>query len=332
MKVVFPLIKADSGSDVWTYNLAGALNKKGIEIEIKKFPHNYQYYPYFLSWKKSTFKADIVHANSYSAFAFAGQIPMVTTAHHIVHDPLFAIYQTLPQKIFHRMIFFFEQKSFKSAQKITAVSQYTSQKIKEFFGCPATVIHNGVDTHLFRPQKPENNLLDIDPTKIKLFFVGNMSKRKGFDLLEPIMDQLGPDYILISTSGLRENFKTIKNNIFVVGSLNDQELADFYNYCDIFLSPTRLEGFGLTVAEAMACGKPIITTNCSALPEIVIEGQSGYLCKMDSINHFVERIKTLGENPALQRRMGEFNRARVEENFSLEKMAQQYIDLYQSIL
>ena len=105
-----------------------------------------------------------------------------------------------------------------------------------------------------------------------------------------------------------------------------------YNDCDIFLSPSRLESFGLSVAEAMACGKPVVTTNYSSLPELVIDGKGGFLCKMDDIKEFAEKIKYLAKDEYLMKRMGKFNRKKVLNDFSSEKMGKNYIKIYKSLI
>jgi glycosyltransferase involved in cell wall biosynthesis len=93
--------------------------------------------------------------------------------------------------------------------------------------------------------------------------------------------------------------------------------VEAYQRSDILIFPSRLEGFGYPVAEAMACGKPVVCTNYASLPELVEEGQGGYLCPVDDVEAFAERIRHLGKEADLRRRMGRYNRARVERGFSL---------------
>jgi glycosyltransferase involved in cell wall biosynthesis len=109
-------------------------------------------------------------------------------------------------------------------------------------------------------------------------------------------------------------------------------MVKVYNACDIFLTPSRLEGFGLSVAEAMACGKPVVATNCSSLPELVEDNKGGFLCRVDNLNDFSEKIRYLGENEEERRNMGVFNRERVNQLFTIEKMVNNYIRLYRSLL
>jgi len=93
-----------------------------------------------------------------------------------------------------------------------------------------------------------------------------------------------------------------------------------------------LEGFGYQIAEAVACGKPVITTNCSALPELIIDKRGGFLCEMDNVNDFVEKIKILSENKNLVEKMGQFNRQRAIKKFNLKKMEKKYQQLYDKLV
>ena len=176
------------------------------------------------------------------------------------------------------------------------------------------------------------NKFGLNDSKILLFFAGNPSKRKGADLLPRIMKQLGDNFTLLTTSGLRKDIHNVDKNIVSLGRLTESEIVDIYNLCDIFLAPTRLEGFGLTIAEAMACAKPIVATDCSAIPELVINEKGGFLCKIDDVNDFCNKITYLSENRGVAQKMGGYNRARVEEFFSLDTMGQNYLDLYMKLL
>ena len=146
------------------------------------------------------------------------------------------------------------------------------------------------------------------------------------------MDKLGDDFILLCASGLSRNIKKTDGNIQVLGRLTADELLYYYNFCDILLFPTRMEGLSLTVLEAMACGKPVVTTNASSMPELIIDGSGGFLCGQDDVDGFVKQIRVLSEDVVLREEMGRFNRKRAEEHFSIKKMAEEYRALYEQLL
>ena len=96
--------------------------------------------------------------------------------------------------------------------------------------------------------------------------------------------------------------------------------------------PTAREGLSLSVLEAMACGLPVVASNCSSLPELIDEGKGGFLCPVGDVAAFAEKINVLADAPELRRQMGEYNRAKVEKLFTLERMVSEYRELFESLL
>jgi glycosyltransferase involved in cell wall biosynthesis len=82
----------------------------------------------------------------------------------------------------------------------------------------------------------------------------------------------------------------------------------------------------------MACGKPVVSTNCSAIPELIEHGEGGYLCEVNSVEQMVSAIRNLAQSGELRRKMGEHNREVVLRRFTMEQMASQYFALYRSLL
>jgi len=88
------------------------------------------------------------------------------------------------------------------------------------------------------------------------------------------------------------------------------------------------EGFGLGVAEAMACGLPVVATDCSFFPHLVEHGRGGFLCPAGDCRAFAEAVNLLASSPSLRAEMGAFNRARIEESFTLDRMVRSYAELF----
>ena len=167
----------------------------------------------------------------------------------------------------------------------------------------------------------------------RLLFVGNPTRRKGADLLAPIMNELGPKFELLFTAGLRAlKVKHVTGNMRPLGHISrESKLIELYHYCDAVLFPSRLEGFSLISLEAMACGKPVIASNIPPLRETVEDRTAGLLCPMDDIGAFVTACRRLADNPEILREYGQAARRRVEKLFSEDVIIPQYITLYEKL-
>ena len=333
MKVWFPLIEGGSGTDVFTRRLANAPERRGIAVEVTWFHRYYQFAPLLLRHVRGPDGTNIIHANSWNGFAFkrAG-IPLVVTEHLPVLDSAYRPYKRLAQHIFHQtLVRRYEIASFRSASVITAVSRSAASSLARTFDIDtAQVISNWVDTATFFPDSGEP---PRTARPLRLLFVGNLSRRKGADMLLPIMQKLGPKFELRFTSGLQTlRDIPITENMIPLGQLNgDEDLLRAYYGCDAFLFPSRFEGLPLAPLEAMACGKPVIATNISSLPEVVQHGVTGLLCPRDDIAAFVTACRKLADDPHLLLSYGEAARRRVEEVFSEEVVIPQYIELYEKL-
>ncbi len=333
MKVAIRQVRGNSGTDVWGTNLCKEMQLEGHECMVELFPQVYQILPALIHLHSVTEDCDIIQGNSWNAFAFKAEVPLVVTEHLVVHDPAYNVYRTLPQKLYHRWIYRCERRSLDVADAVVCVSENTRESLEAAFGySDSHVIHNGVDTTLFRPEEVDRKTWKLPDNKTILFFAGNLSPRKGADLLPAIMDRLGNEFILLTTSGNRDQSR---NNIpysLDLGHLNLQQLINAYNLCDIFILPSRLEGLSLSTLEAMACAKPVVAFNCSSFPELIIDGRGGFLSEIDDVKSVVERIRYLAKEPELIQRMGMFNREKVLDKFTIEMMTGKYIRLYQSLL
>lgn len=111
-----------------------------------------------------------------------------------------------------------------------------------------------------------------------------------------------------------------------------QEPHAVYDAIDVFLSPSRWEGFGLVLLEAMGHCLPVIGSTAGAIPEVVIDGQTGYLTPPGEAAALVGPIEKLLADPALRAQMGEAGRARLEAAFSVEKMLRETIAFYEGMM
>lgn len=327
MKIWLPYVVCGSGTDVFTRRLEKFFNATGHTAVATPCAHNFQYFPAALKVVKAPQDFDIVLANSWNGFAFKrAKRPLVVVEHLCVFDPALTPYTSFAQKVFHRAIVYPHEKlSILGADKWVAVSRYTGGAATTAFGAndPA-IIHNGVDTEFFAP--PQEPRTGSGPFRI--LYVGNLSKRKGADLLPLIMAKLGPEFELRYTSGLRatKNFKP-QANMRAIGRLNQQQMRTAYHESDVVLFPSRLEGLSYAAAEAMACGVPLVASASSSFPEMVEDGISGRLCPVDDVDAFVEAIRGYAEAPATLARAKTAARAAAVEKFDAAVMGKKYLEL-----
>lgn len=333
MKIWLPTIQGGSGTDVFTRRLSHALERRGVESEITWFPPSFQLAPNLLRFVPPPRGTTVTHANSWNGFAFARKgIPLVVTEHLNVLDPSYRPYKSLVQRIYHEsFIRRFVLASFRMASAITAVSQFTASSLRAVWpGRSARAIHNWIDVRTFTPRNQEGHR---GQRPFRLLFVGNLSRRKGADLLAPIMSEMGPHFQLCFTAGLRQSKPIpMERNMIPIGRITEESvLVGAYQECDAVLVPSRFEGFGLSALEGMACGKPVIASRSSSLPEVVEDGVTGILCPIGDVAAFAAACRRLAENPDLLHKYGEAARRRAEELFSEEVILPQYVALYENL-
>lgn len=334
MKIWLPYTQGGSGTDVFTETLAAALNRKGVVATTSRFAHNYQYAPWFLMRTHAPDDTDIVLANTWNAFVFKRPgTKLVAVEHLLVLDPALAPFRTGAQAFFHSLfVRYFETASQRNSDKIVAVSEYTRDMYAAALNKePPVVIPNGIDTDFFCPM--ESALEDSSERPFRLLFVGNISRRKGADMLPEIMERLGQGYELSYTVGLRvkDPFPSL-NNVRRLGRLDHEGVRREYQRADVLVFPTRLEGLPLVAMEAMACGTPVVASNTASLPEVVRHGETGLLCRLNDCHSFAKSIQFLRDHPDVFREMQVSAINDAQSRFSLDRMADSYIGLFSSLL
>ena len=276
---------------------------------------------------------DIIHTTpDYAGFFYRKSIPLVITFHNYVLDRWMRPYSSWLQRIHYTTdLKLFTRLALKKAHTITAVSQFTArlvqQDLKKTF--PVRVIYNGVDTNKFTPA----STYDSSPKEIQVLFSGNLTRRKGAHWLPLIAKRLKKNIRIYYTQGLRTK-KAMPSitGLESIGAVPFKEMQALYRQMDILLMPSVREGFGLAVAEAMACGLPVVASNCSAIPELIDDGKGGFLCPVGDVAAFAEKINFLADSPQLRHEMGEYNRSKVEKMFTLERMVKEYRELFEKVL
>lgn len=322
----FPAVQTNTGTDIFTKNLARELNGHGIRTEINWLPPHAEYLPWSIMMPQPPEWANIVHVNSWFPFRLLPSgIPIITTVHHTIHRPDFRKYKSFSQALYHRYwIAPNERNVLRKSSKVVAVSKHVAKATQEdLLNIPLDVIYNGVDVDRFTPNtKPSR-------AKFQLLFAGSWNSRKGIDLLAPIMKKLGPQFELLYTGP--EGHRS-EPNMVNIGHTDHDKLLAFIQNADALLFPTRSEGLGLIVLEALACGTPVISTNIPPITELITHKMNGYLCDIDDVCQFTNAIVELSGSEMQQNNMRLQARNSAIYYYSSKIMTSKYIKAYSDTL
>ncbi len=304
--------------------------------------------------------ADIVHSHTWYAnlgghlAKLMWSIPHVMTIHSL--EPL------RPWKAEqlgggYALSMFCDRTAIESADAVIAVSRGVRDDVMNCY--PAVnpdrihVIHNGIDPEIYRPQpSPETlNRFGIDPSRPFALFNGRITRQKGLTLLLAAALKLDPQYQLVivasspDTPEIAEEVAALAgrvsaergNLIWIDRFIARGDLIHLHSHASVFVCPSIYEPFGLVILEAMACETPVVASRVGGIPEIVVEGETGYLVDFDSddLDRFTTalagRIDELLRDPSTAARMGKAGRERVLKHFGWPAIAAKTFELYETL-
>ncbi len=192
----------------------------------------------------------------------------------------------------------------------------------------------GIDLNNFSNRIPKieaRKKLGIGYDDVVLFFRAQ-TEFKGTDYIIEALENLTTakkiTLLTCSEVGLLSAIQN-KYNMVELGHINDEEIVTAYNACDIFLMPSRGESFGLMAVEAMACSKPVIIFNNTALPYVTFAPDCGVLVENKNVLKLMEAIKWLVEDEKERKRRGEYGRKLVEKHYDINKYNTKMISIYE---
>lgn len=236
------------------------------------------------------------------------------------------------------------------ASMVIANSRNTRSILIERWQLPeerVRVLNPGVDTHLFRPAPRSAEIrhrLGWADRRVVLT-VGRLQKRKGHDLLIRALPELMTETpeVLYAIAGSGEELESLRQLVADEGlgehvqfltDLDDQQLASCYQQCDLFVLPNRdlrgdIEGFGMVLLEAQACGRPVVAGSSGGTAETMSVPETGMLVDVEDRSALVGAIRELLSDPQRLDRMGARARAWVEERFEWDVLGDQAVRLFE---
>lgn len=233
---------------------------------------------------------------------------------------------------------------------VTANSQEGLRKLKFISGItpPARkVIYNGVDLQHFNSRRVQSTTselkksLGIAPDSLILGNIGRLTEQKGQDVLlqaTRLLVHSGKNLQVVIVGGgpRRQDLDNLAENLGLRGSVlflgPRSDIPQLLSLFDIFVLPSRWEGFPNVVLEAMAMAKPVVATDVAGVSELVEHGVTGLLVEAEKPEALAQDLLRLMDNPGLAAQMGAAGRQRVERQFSVERMVAKTTALYDDLL
>jgi glycosyltransferase involved in cell wall biosynthesis len=234
-----------------------------------------------------------------------------------------------------QMKHFLTKQTFQRAAHLIAFSHWVKNSLVNDYQIPEeriTVNAPGLDLEQWTLAEADD-IASRDDSIPRVLFVGADFRRKGGEtLLRSAACARGRWSVDIVTREAVPGAETIPGvRIHRTLKPDTAELTALYRAANIFVLPTLADTFGLAIIEAMAMQLPVIATRVGAIPEIVVDGETGVLIPTDSSDALIEAIDALGRNPERRRAMGAAGRRRVERYFDGAKTYGELAALIKSI-
>ena len=227
-------------------------------------------------------------------------------------------------------------QSLQRAAAVHCVSAAIRQDTLSFDLDPAKsqIIRPAVDPDFFRPPTTK-----IDSDKLRLITIGSLVWVKGHEYLliaiRSLLDKQIPVQLdIIGDGPERQRLQyTIKDleleeNVSLIGALRPEQVRDKLQQADVFLLSSLSEGISNAVLEAMACGLPVVSTDCGGMREAIHHGRDGFLVPVRDPATMAVNVQRLWEDPVLRRQLGEQARQRICAQFTLEQQAKAFSALF----
>ena len=317
---------------------------------------------------QATLDADVIHCHTWYTH-LAGifsrellQVPLILTTHSLETHRTWKVEQLGNGYFLSRWI---ENHAYNTADGVIAVSQQMKTDVVEAYGIDqkkVTVIHNGIDSEFYKPTFDSDLLVEygINPEIPFVLFVGRITRQKGISQLiaaaqyfnkncQIVLCAGAPDTpeIAKETEDLIANLKQKREGIILISEMLPREkIKILYSHARVFACPSLYEPFGIINLEAMSCETPVVGSAVGGIPEIIVEGKTGYLIDLESVSrtdfnpknpdefqqHFAQKINLLLDDEDLANAMGKTGRKRVLEKFSWESIAKTTYNYYEEVI
>ena len=313
--------------------------------------------------------ADLVHSHTWYAnmgghlASLMGDIPHVLTAHSL--EPM------RPWKAEqlgggYRVSSWVERTAYEAADAVIAVSAGMREDILRSYPSVdpdrVKVVHNGIDSQLWKRESDDDVVRrhGVDPDRPSVIFVGRITRQKGLPYLLRAAAELPPEVQLVLLAGapdtpeikseVEQLIDTLRESregvVWVPTMLPRNEVVAMLSSATVFVCPSVYEPLGIVNLEAMACELPVVATATGGIPEVVVDGETGWLVPIEQVqdgtgtpvdpDRFVADLAAAltdaVSDTARADRMGLAGRRRAVESFSWGSIGEQTNQVYLDVL
>lgn len=258
-----------------------------------------------------------------------------------------------------------EKTALEMADAVIAVSHETKSDIERLFHVQPErvhVIYNGINLDEYKPTAADDvsRKFGVDCNKPFLLFVGRITRQKGIIHLVRAIEFMDKDFQIVLCAGAPDTEeiaqemksavarakKSRDGIVWIEEMLDRPAIIQFYSHAAVFCCPSIYEPFGIINLEAMACETAVVASAVGGIKEVVVDGGTGFLVPLEQMKEspfeplhpekfardLAAKINLLMRDKDLRCRFGKAGRKRAEEKFSWHAIAQQTMQLYQSLL
>ena len=287
---------------------------------------------------------DVVHFSEvHFAYAYRGRF--VANLHHSFRQRTSILNPRSPRAIPSAIYYALARRlaELPAARRAAGLLAVSAAARDEFVHCyriaPERIVVTpyGTDTEFFRPTPLAADLrrrLGIAESEPVLLFVGFVTPRKGLDDLARALLLMRPTPRLLIvgrwSDGYRSRFLRLlgpaADRVVEAGYVPDEHMPAYYSLADVYVSPSLMEGFGLTLAEALACETPVVAVRAGAVAEVV--GPGGILVPPRDPVALAEALSRVLADAALRSELGRCGREHIMREFSIPAMLRATLEAY----
>jgi starch synthase len=323
-----------------------------------------------LDWNTTDIRAEIVHCHTW--YTHLGGImaklnygiPLIVTVHSL--EPL-RPWKREQLGGGYDFSCWVEKTALELADAVIAVSRETRADVLRLFDVKEErikIIYNGIDLDEYKPVTTTGALVKygIDPAVPYVLFVGRITRQKGIVHLVNAIQHMDPGFQVVLCAGapdtpeIAAEMKSAVDAaraahaggkvIWIQEMVNKATVYELYSHAAVFCCPSIYEPFGIINLEAMACETAVVASAVGGIKEVVVDGETGCLVPLQQMDRspfepinpeqfsrdLAARINELMADPEKRERFGKAGRKRAEEIFSWRAIAQQTVELYESLI